>query len=82
MADRRTHEDSFRFLMGVGFDDDGHTRITKGDDFLLLGGSEDTHGSMQEHVERFEHALKKLGTDLQRASENEMREAARKSGLR
>ena len=80
MADRRTNE-TVRFLMGVGLDSDGHARITKGEEFLLLGGTEDTHGEMREHVERFEHALKKMGTDLQRASNDEMIEAAEKSGL-
>ena len=76
MADRRD-PDSMRFLMGLGLDRDpeGHSRITKGEEFLLLGGSEQTHESMQEHVERLQHSLKKLGTNLQHATEAEVREA-------
>jgi hypothetical protein len=36
---------------------------------------------MQERVERFRETLGKMGTDLQRASREEMREAAHESGL-
>ena len=83
MADRRDEhtEETYRLIMGLGLDSDGHARVTKGDDFLLLGGSEETHERMQEDVDRFQHALDKLGTDLQRASQVELREAAEKAGL-
>ncbi len=70
-----------RFLMGLGLDSDGHARVTRGDDFLLLGGSEATHETMQEHVERFHDTLEKMGTDLQNASEDQMLDAAGESGL-
>ncbi|MCK6459644.1 MAG: hypothetical protein L6Q95_07075 [Planctomycetes bacterium] len=65
----------------MGLDSDGHARATKGDDYVLLGGSEKTHEAMQERVERFRETLGKMGTDLQRASKEEMREAAHESGL-
>jgi hypothetical protein len=68
-------------LLGVGLDSDGHVRATSGEDFVLLGGSEKTHEAMQERVERFRETLGKMGTDLQRASREEMREAAHESGL-
>ncbi|NJN14774.1 MAG: hypothetical protein HC813_03985, partial [Planctomycetes bacterium] len=80
MADRR-HNDRFRLLMGLGLDSDGHSRITKGEDFLLLGGTEETHGTMQEKVERLNHTLDRMGTSFQHASEEELREAADRSGL-
>jgi len=82
MADRR-HDDQIRFrlLMGLGFDSDGHHRVTKGEDFLLLGGSEKTHERMQEEVDRFRRILEKMGTDLQDASPEEVLEAAHECGL-
>jgi L-lactate utilization protein LutC len=81
MADRRDPNQA-RCLLGVGLDnEDGHTRLTRGEDYVLMGGSEDTHERMQDRVERFRHSLKKMGTDLQRASSEEMTEAAHKSGL-
>ncbi len=78
MADRRISQ---RILMGIGLDKDGHARITKGEEYVLLGGSEDTHGKMQDGVERFRDTLKKMGTNLQRATSEEMQEAAHESGL-
>lgn len=81
MADRRLPSRPLRILLGVGLDSDGHTRATSGDDFVLLGGTDETHGRMQEHVERFQKTLGKMGTDLQRASREQMREAAEESGL-
>ena len=33
------------WLLGLGLDGkDGHTRITTGENFKLVGGSEETHG--------------------------------------
>jgi hypothetical protein len=81
MADRRLPSRPIRFLLGVGLDSDGHVRATSGEDFVLLGGSEKTHETMQEQVERFRETLGKMGTDLQRASKEQMREAANESGL-
>ena len=73
-----------RRLMGLGLDrdPDGHAHIPKGADFLLLGGSGKTHEAMQEQVERFNHSLKKLGTNFQHATESEMREAIERAGIR
>jgi hypothetical protein len=81
MADRRLPSRPIRFLLGVGLDSDGHVRATRGEDFVLVGGSEETHGKMQERVERFRETLGKMGTDLQHASKEQMEEAAEESGL-
>ena len=36
-------------ILGVGLDnEDGHKRVTQGEKFLLVGGSEETHGRMTE----------------------------------
>ncbi len=78
MADRRISQ---RLLMGIGLDEDGHARVTKGEEYVLIGGSEHTHGKMQDGVERFQDTLKKMGTSLQRATRDEMQEAAHKAGL-
>ncbi len=77
-----TNRHCMRFFMGLGFDGDGHARITKGEDYVLLGGSSETHELMQEHAERFRDSLRGLGTDLQRATPEEMEAAARESGLK
>ena len=45
---------------GIGLDGkDGHIRITKMDNFRLLGGSQETHEHMQEKAIKFNERLKK-----------------------
>ncbi|HJZ90881.1 MAG TPA: hypothetical protein VKE40_08410 [Gemmataceae bacterium] len=52
-------------LLAVGLDGtDGHRRITRSEDFLVLGGSAETHERMQETAIRFEEALAKRGKTL------------------
>jgi len=44
-------------LLGLGLDGkDGHTRITTGENFKLVGGSEETHGVMQEKAVKVQRA--------------------------
>ena len=57
-----------RIMIGLGLDGDGHTRITRGDNFHLEGGSKDTHERMQEHAIRVNEALAKKGLSLDRVS--------------
>lgn len=52
-------------LLGVGLDnDDGHLRVTRGENFHLLGGSHDTHHLMQEKCVKFNEKLKGRGKEL------------------
>ena len=48
-AKRKPKTKKVSLLLGVGLDGDGERRITKGRDFLLVGGSPDTHELMTEH---------------------------------
>ena len=60
-------------MLGLGLDaDDGHTRITKGDNFLLWGGSQETHGVMQETVIKINERLEKRGIRLEDAAPKEL----------
>jgi len=55
-------------LLGVGLDNqDGHKRITHGEEFMLVGGSEDTHERMQDVVIRVTESLKDRGKRLRDA---------------
>ena len=59
-------------LLGVGLDDkDGHTRITKGDNFYLAGGSEETHGRMAETAIKVNEKLTTRGKELSDLSKDE-----------
>lgn len=80
---RKSRDDGRALLLGVGLDaDDGHRRITQGRDVLLVGGSEDTHGEMQEKVVRFNEELDRRGKRLADVRcADELREIADKAGL-
>jgi hypothetical protein len=52
-------------LLGVGLDgDDGHKRVTRGRDFVLVGGSKDTHEALQERAIKVNEELDRRGMRL------------------
>ena len=60
-------------LIGLGFDNqDGHKRITTGEEFVLVGGSEETHERMQDVAIHLTEALKNKGKRLQDACLEEL----------
>jgi len=72
-----------KILLGLGLDSkDGHVRITKGKNFRLYGGSEETHGLMQEKATKFNEHLDKKGKTLDGVSKEEFCEIATKIGLK
>jgi len=59
-------------FVGVGLDnEDGHQRLTRADNFVLLGGSEQTHGKMQDVVIYFNETLQRRGKRLEDAEPKE-----------
>jgi hypothetical protein len=67
-------------LLGVGLDNqDGHRRITKGDNFYLAGGSEETHERMTETVIKFNEKLARKGQNLGDLSREEFRDMMREA---
>jgi len=70
------------WLLGVGRDNrDGHVRITRGENYHLLGGSEETHEVMQETAVKFNEKLRDRGKSLEDISKHEFRDIAREIGL-
>ncbi|MEA1926869.1 MAG: hypothetical protein U9N73_01580 [Candidatus Auribacterota bacterium] len=66
----------------MGFDaKDGHWRITRGDNFRLYGGSEDTHARMQEKAIKFNEQLKRRGKTLDEISLVEFKDIAHRIDL-
>jgi hypothetical protein len=62
-------------LLGLAFDaEDGHKRLTRGKNFVLLGGSEETHAVMQETVVKVNEHLDRQGKRLEDASVHELRD--------
>jgi len=59
-------------FLGVGLDNqDGHQRLTRTENFLLVGGSAETHERMQDTAVRFGEALQKRGKSLPETSPEE-----------
>ncbi len=72
---RRISERRVAGLLGLAFDaDDGHKRITRGNNFLLAGGSEQTHGLMRDTIIRVNEELDARGLDLADVSAEELRD--------
>ena len=62
-------------LLGLAFDaEDGHKRITRGKNFLLAGGSEDTHSLMRETIIKVNERLDERGQQLADVSVEELRD--------
>jgi len=69
-------------ILGVGLDSDGHKRVTKGDNFALVGGSKDTHEQMTEKAIKINEKLKARGKQLEQVSREEFDDIAHEVGLK
>ena len=68
-------------MLGVGLDSDGHKRLTTGPNFVLVGGSEDTHEAMTEKVTKINEKLAAKGKQLEHVSGAEFEDIAHSVGL-
>ena len=59
-------------MLGLGLDgQDGHRRVTRGDNFCLVGGSEETHEAMTETAVKINEKLARKGKHLEEISPKE-----------
>ncbi|MFW6132252.1 MAG: hypothetical protein ACOC8F_00030 [Planctomycetota bacterium] len=66
-----------RRLLGLGLDnEDGEVRLTSGKNFHLLGGSQQTHESMQEKCIKFNEKLDERGKRLDDLEHRELLDMA------
>lgn len=68
-------------LLGVGMDSDGHKRLTQGANFVLVGGSKETHQDMTEKVVKINEKLAKKGKELETVTHEEFEDIAQSVGL-
>lgn len=68
-------------MLGVGLDSDGHRRLTTGPNFVVVGGSEETHEVMTEKVIKINEKLVAKGKQLEDASHEELDDIAHSVGL-
>ena len=69
-------------ILGVGLDSDGHKRITTGDNFALVGGTEETHERMTEKAIKINEKLRERGKELEEVSRDEFDDIAHEVGLK
>jgi hypothetical protein len=68
-------------MLGLGLDSDGHKRLTSGPNFVLMGGSEETHEVMTEKVLKINEKLAAKGKQLEQVSRDEFDDIAHSVGL-
>ena len=68
-------------MLGVGLDSDGHKRVTSGPNFVLLGGSQETHEVMTEKAVKINEKLAAKGKQLEEVSREEFEDIAHSVGL-
>lgn len=67
-------------LLGLGLDnDDGHRRITTGEQFAIVGGSAETHERMTETVVKTFEELKSRGKHLSEVRPKELADIIKKA---
>jgi len=62
-------------LVGLGLDnEDGHVRVTRGENFSIFSGSEETHERMQHTCIKLNEKLARRGKQLADISRTEFRD--------
>jgi seryl-tRNA(Sec) selenium transferase len=69
-------------MIGVGLDSDGHKRVTQGPNFVLAGGTKETHEDMTEKAIKINEKLKAKGKELHEVSRDEFDDIAHAVGLK
>jgi len=72
------HEDKplgIKGLIGLGFDGyDGRTRISRGPNFVIYGGSRETHQKMQQTALKFNKLVDERGKSIEQINRRELQE--------
>ncbi len=68
-------------MLGLGLDSDGHKRLTTGPNFVLAGGSQETHEVMTEKAIKINEKLAARGKQLEEVSRDEFDDIAHSVGL-
>jgi hypothetical protein len=72
---RRSSPTPRSHLVGIGLDaSDGHKRITRAEDFSIVGGSEETHDRLTETAIKTVEDLSRKGKTLHDADQEEIRD--------
>ena len=69
-------------MVGLGMDSDGHKRITTGDNFVVAGGTQDTHDQMTETVVKINEKHTERGKCQNTVERTEFKDIAQAVGLK
>ena len=69
-------------MVGLGMDSDGHKRVTTGDNFVVAGGTQDTHDQLTETVVKINEKLTERGKCLNTVERTEFKDIAESVGLK
>src|ERR1043166_7748302 len=69
-------------MLGVGLDSDGHKRLTTGNNFILVGGTHETHEIMTEKTIKINEKLEASGKRLENVTPEEFDDIAHAVGLK
>ena len=69
-------------MLGLGLDSDGHKRLTTGSNFMLMGGTQETHEVMTEKAIKINEKLTARGKQLEEVSREEFDDIAHSVGLK
>jgi hypothetical protein len=69
-------------MVGLGLDSDGHKRLTTGPNFVLAGGTQETHEEMTEKAIKINEKLAARGKQLEDVTHEEFDDIAHSVGLR
>jgi hypothetical protein len=78
----KTNKKGKAIMLGVGLDSDGHKRITTGENFALIGGTQETHEVMTEKIIKINEELKSRGKHLETITGKEFDDIAEEVGLK
>jgi hypothetical protein len=68
--------------VGIGLDSDGHKRVTTGENFVLAGGTRETHEDMTEKAIKINEKLRERGKQLEQVTREEFDDIANSVGLK
>jgi len=69
-------------MVGLGLDSDGHKRVTTGENFVLAGGTQETHEDMTEKAIKINEKLRERGKQLAQVTREEFDDIAHSVGLK
>lgn len=80
MSKKKKRKPAGAALFGIGLDnEDGHKRVTTGEQFAIVGGSAETHEKMTETVVKTFEELKSRGKHIHEVEHKELAEIIKKS---